>query len=304
MLNINKLNQILMKTLIKIFTIGAIFSYSCSSDENISDAYGNFEAEKTIISAEGSGKLLTFNIEEGDELKADQLIGQIDTMNLYFKKEQLEAQASTLRSNFTSIDAQLEVSGQQISNLKIEVARFEKLLASKAATQKQYDDITGQLKVAEKQLDAQKTQRLSVENQLKTIDAQLGELNLNISKCVVKNPVNGTVLSKLANTNEMVALGKPLYYIADLKNIKLKVYVTGDQLPSVIIGKEVEVVADAGKGEIKKLKGKVVWISETSEFTPKTVQTKEVRANLVYAVKILVANDGSLKIGMPGEVNF
>lgn len=293
-----------MKTLTKLLAVVAIFGYSCSTDDNKSDAYGNFEAEKTIISAEGSGKLLIFSIEEGDELKADQVIGQIDTMNLYFKKEQLDAQASTLRSNFTSIDAQLAVTNQQIANLKTEVTRVEKLLAAKAATQKQYDDIIGQLKVVEKQLEAQKTQRLSIENQLKTLDAQLGELELNISKCVVKNPISGTVLTKLASANEMVAVGKPLFYIADLKNIKLKVYVTGDQLPDVKLGKEVEVIADAGEGKTTKMKGKVIWISETSEFTPKTVQTKEVRANLVYAVKILVANDGSLKIGMPGEVNF
>lgn len=289
---------------IKLIFASLIFIFSCNTNSTNSDAYGNFESDKTIISAEGNGKLLTLTIEEGDVLEKNKIIGQIDTLNLYFKKQQLLAQYSSLKSNSSYIDAQAAVINQQLNNILIDKNRIENLLKSEAATQKQFDDISGQKKVLEKQFESIKTQKSGLENQLKAISSQIDEINLAISKCLIINPLNGTVLSKLANENEMIAIGKPLYFIADLNNMKLKVYVTGNQLSKVILGKEVLVKIDDIDGKSREMNGKIIWISESAEFTPKTVQTKDVRANLVYAVKILVENDGGLKIGMPGEVVF
>ena len=298
-----KLNHLIMNRLFIIIVV-TLFITACSDSGDSSDAYGNFEADKTVISAEAQGKLLSFNLEEGDLLEAGNVVGQIDTLNLYYKKEQLMAQLASLKSNFTNIDAQTAVVNQQKENLITNQKRVHHLFKSKAATQKQVDDIDGQVIVAEKQVEAINTQKLSLQNQIVVLDNQIKAIDYALEKSTVINPVKGRVLAKLSMANEVVAPGRPLYTIADLSLIKLKVYVSGSQLSKVKLGKEVKVLVDGEGGKIKEYQGKVVWISGSAEFTPKTIQTREDRINLVYAVKIAVENDGSLKIGMPGEVIF
>ena len=289
---------------IYVFFIAVLFITACSNKEQTSDAFGNFEVDKTIISAEAQGKLLTFNLEEGDLLDAGKVIGQIDTLPLYYKKEQLMAQLASLKSNFTNIDAQRAVVIQQKENLITNQKRVHKLFESTAATQKQVDDIDGQVTLVEKQIEAVNTQKLSLQNNIKIIDNQIKELNYALEKSTIINPIKGRVLTKLTMENEVVGPGKPLYTIADMSHLKLKVYVSGTQLSKVKLGHEVTVLIDGQEGKLKELKGKIIWISGTAEFTPKTIQTREDRVNLVYAIKIEVNNDGSLKIGMPGEAKF
>jgi len=281
-----------------------IFFSSCSNDTNTSDAYGNFEVKKTMVSAEGNGRLLSFNLDDGQMLHKGQAVGQIDSLALYLQKEQMHAQKRVTLSGLNDIEAQLAVLDQQKVNLQINKDRINRLFEAKAATQKQVDDIQAQADLLEKQKIATKTQKIRLFDQVKVFDRQIDMLNLSIQKCSIVSPIEGRVLNTLARKGEMVALGKPLFSIANLELMDLKVYVSGAQLPFVIIGDEVEVYIDKNQDENEILSGRISWIAETAEFTPKTIQTKEERVNLVYAVKIQVKNDGRIKIGMPGEVVF
>lgn len=281
-----------------------IFLASCADDKNTADAYGNFEVKKTVISAEGNGKLLVFNLEDGQFVQKGEAIGQIDTMVLNLQKMQLFAQKRATLSGLQDIDAQLAVLIQQKVNLQINKDRIDRLFAAKAATQKQVDDLQAQADLLVVQQKAIKTQKIRLYDQVKVFDRQVDLLNLSIQKCAVLSPIEGRVLNTLSREGEMVAIGKPLYTIAKLSLLDLKVYVSGAQLSLVNIGDEVEVYIDKNQEENQKLVGLVSWIAESAEFTPKTIQTKEERVNLVYAVKIQVKNDGRLKVGMPGEVVF
>lgn len=292
-----------MRTMIQVIALALLLS-ACADTETRSDAYGNFEAEKRIVSAEGNGKLLRFDVEEGDFLKAGQIIGQVDTADLYLKKLQLQANVQALQSQYHNISTQSEVSEQQIRNLQKDLGRITELLEEGAATQKQFDDLEGQIRVVEKQVAAVESKRQNISAQIETIEQQIAQVNLAIQRCTIINPVDGTVLSRMVQSHEMTAIGKPLYTLADIRMMKLKAYVSGDQLPHISIGQEVNVLIDESKQENVKLKGRVIWISESSEFTPKIIQTKEERVALVYAIKVLVENNGELKIGMPGEINF
>jgi HlyD family secretion protein len=277
--------------------------FSCSNKEQKSDAYGNFETDKVTVSAEANGKILSLKVENGDVLKSGQEIGLIDTLDLYYKKEQLKAQQSSLQANFQQIDAQVEVQNQQLENITISKNRIEKLFSKGAATQKQVDDIQGQYDITVKQISATRTQRSSLQQQINSIGKQIEQIELAISKCHIISPLDGTVLSKLSMQGEMAGVGKPIFTIADLTSLNLKAYVSGNQLSSIKIGQKVSVIVDTPDG-VKTLSGTLTWVSESAEFTPKTIQTKEERVNLVYAIKVRVENDGSLKIGMPGEVDF
>lgn len=281
-----------------------LFFASCSNDTNTSDAYGNFEVKKTMVSAEGNGLLLSFGIDDGQFLEKGQIIGQIDTLALHLQKEQLFAQKKATLSGLNDIEAQMAVIDQQKLSLIINKDRIERLLEAKAATQKQLDDIQAQFDLLEKQKAATKTQKIRLFDQVKVFDKQVDLLNLSIQKCQIKSPISGRVLNTLAHEGEMIAIGKPLFSIANLDVLDLKVYVSGSMLPYVKIGDEVEVYIDKNKEENQKLNGKISWIAESAEFTPKTIQTKEERVNMVYAVKIQVKNDGRIKTGMPGEVVF
>ncbi len=281
---------------------------ACENGKELSDAYGNFEAEDVLISAEGNGKLMKLDIEEGVSLKEGQIVGLVDTMQIYLQKVQLEARLRALDQKLQDAEPDILVLQKQLENFVREQARLEKLVANNAATTQQLDDINGQVKVVQQQMQAARD-KVSLANQsilseADPIRAQIRLLDDQLDKCRVVNPVSGTVLLKLANQGEVVSMGKPLYKIAPLNPLTLRVYVSGAQIEALSLGQEVEVLVDRQEGQLKAFTGRVSWISDEAEFTPKTIQTKEERINLVYAVKIKVENDGSLKIGMPGEANW
>jgi HlyD family secretion protein len=277
---------------------------SCNSNKERSDAYGNFEAVETTISAEANGKLLSFKLEEGQTLNAGVPVGLIDTVDTQLKLLQLKAQVTSVSSRTDNLNAQIAVVDKQTENLMTDKKRIEGMFKDKAATQKQLDDINGAVDVASKQKDAITIQFKGVKDDASVVRRQIDQLKDQIRKCHIINPFKGTVLAKYVEPNEMVTMGKAMYKIADVSTLDLKVYVSGSQLSEVKIGKEVKVLIDKTNGTIKKMTGKVSWVSDQSEFTPKIIQTRDERVNLVYAVKIKVKNDGSLKIGMPAEVNF
>jgi len=289
---------------ILVILLSAALLQGCNNSQDVSDAYGNFEADKTLISAEVTGRIMELNIEEGDLLSAGQIVGQIDSLDLHLKKEQMEAQILALKANFDQINAQLEVQQQQLENIEISKERTENLKKEGAATQKQVDDVQGQYELAKKQLIAINSQRNALTQQINALQEQKKQIELNLQKSTLSNPVNGSVLNKYAMTGEMAMAGKALYAVADLSSLKLKAYISGQQLSQIKLGQQVTVLIDAPDGKLESLSGSIVWVSETAEFTPKTIQTREDRVNLVYAFKVKVPNDGRLKIGMPGEVVF
>ncbi len=277
---------------------------ACRNNGDKADAYGNFEATEVMVSAMAQGEIFSLVIEEGQELKAGEIIGLIDTTELFLKEEQLIKGIEAVRTRMLTIKAQMDVQIQQKKNLVVNQKRLEKLFSDGAATQKQVDDINGAVDLINAQITATSSQEQQVLAEIETMNIQVDQVKEKLSKCYISNPVDGTVLIKYAEAGEVAAPGKPLFKIADLNLMKLKVYVSGDQLPHIKIGQKVEVQIDKTKKENSSLGGTISWISSTAEFTPKTIQTKEERVTLVYAVKILVPNDGSIKIGMPGEVNF
>lgn len=281
-----------------------LFISSCGKNEKRSDAYGNFEAVETIVSAEATGKLIDFNIEEGQLLEKDVTVGNIDADQLSLKKQQLEAQKNTIKTKFKNVFSQINVYREQKKVNQTEKNRIERLLKDDAATTKQLDDVNGNLNILDKQIASIESQNSTTMQELKGLDTQIEQIQDQINKSAVINPVKGTVLMKLAEQSEIVNYGKPLYKIADISMMELRVYVSGEQLPGIKLGQMVRVLIDSGKGGFRELEGTISWISSKSEFTPKIIQTKEERVNLVYAVKVKVANDGLLKIGMPGEVIF
>jgi HlyD family secretion protein len=286
------------------FGLLIVLTLSCNKNNNLSDAYGNFEAVQVTVSAETQGKILTMNVEEGTEPDSGQVVAIIDTTDFYLKKLQLQSQIGAVGVKKSNITGQIEVQIQQKNNLVIEKNRIVKLIAQKAATQKQLDDVEGAIELIDKQIASTKTQNPGVTEEIAVIQRQIDQLNESIRKCYIQNPLKGTVLSKYAETGEIALPGRALYKIADLSVMELKVYVSGDQLAQVKTGHKAEVIIDDQTGADRKLTGTVSWVSPKAEFTPKIIQTKEERVNLVYAVKIRVPNDGSLKIAMPAEVNF
>jgi len=277
---------------------------ACNTNKEQSDAYGNFEAIETTISAEANGTLLSFNLEEGQTLNAGVPIGLIDTVDTQLKLLQLKAQFTSVGSRTDNMNAQIAVIDKQADNLQIDKNRIAGMFKDKAATQKQLDDVNGALDVVSKQKEAVTVQFKGVKDDAAVVRRQIDQLKEQISRCHIINPVKGTVLAKYVEPNEMVTMGKALYKIADISTLDLKIYVSGSQLSDVKIGKDVKVLIDRTNGTTKNFNGKVSWIADQSEFTPKIIQTRDERVNLVYAVKVKVKNDGSLKIGMPAEVNF
>jgi len=279
------------------------FLISCASDKDQSDAYGNFEVTEVIISAQANGRLLQLNLEEGQTIVSNTVVGFIDSIGLVLKKEQIEETINTVASKLNNFDAQINVQEQLKLNALKDQVRIEQMFKESAATQKQQDDINGNLKVLDKQILSIRSQRKSVMSEIESLKKQRDQVSESIFNCQIINPINGTVLTKIAEEGEITSFGKPLYKIADLNELQLKVYISGNQLAEAKLGQEVLVLIDNGN-DYKQLKGKVSWISSKAEFTPKTIQTKEERVNLVYAMKVNVANDGTLKIGMPGEIRF
>lgn len=278
---------------------GSLF-FACKNNEK-ADGYGNFEATEITVSAENSGKLMQFNVEEGQLLKKGDYVGFIDTIPLSLKRDQLLASKAIIYSKSSSVLSQKNVLKAQLKTAFINKNRIENLIRENAGTQKQLDDINGEINVMQKQIKSVESQNSPVIDELGSIDVQLKQVEDLLQKSNIINPVNGTVLTKYAEVNELSSFGKPLYKIADLSTMELRVYVSETQLSNLKIGQEVTVKVDDNK-EMKSFKGSIIWIASEAEFTPKIIQTKEERVNLVYAVKVAVKNDGSLKIGMPAEM--
>ena len=280
---------------------------SCNKNANY-DAQGSFEATEVIISSEATGRILNFDIEEGENVMVDSVIGVIDSIQLHLQRKQLTAQLSALLSSRPDKEKQVASLREQISTQKRELLRIENMLKDGAATQKQYDDIKAQINIFENQLSATLStldnNTASINENAAALEAQIAALDDRIAKCCIISSVNGTILSKYAEAGELASMGKPLMKVANLENIYLRAYFTSDQLSKVNLGDEVTVTADFGGDERYDYPGRVAWISSESEFTPKNIQTKDSRANLVYAVKIAVKNDGRLKIGLAGEVKL
>jgi len=276
---------------------------SCKQNKDVSDAYGNFEAVETTISSEANGRIIWLNITEGQILAEGDTIGLVDTTDLHFKKLQLVAQRSAIGSKSANINAQAAVYNQQKANLSIDLQRIENLLKEQAATPKQLDDVTGSIEVIDRQTASIKTQLSAVGDEIKAIDAQIAQIDEALNRCYLVSPIEGTVLARFAETGEVTAFGKPLYKIANLSTMDLRVYISGDMLSLVKTGQQARVFIDSTEG-LSELEGQVTWVSPSAEFTPKIIQTREERVNLVYAVKLKVVNDGRLKIAMPAEVIF
>ena len=280
----------------------------CEEQNDLADAYGNFEARELIVSAEANGKILQLDIQEGQQLQANQLVGFLDTTQLHLKKQQLLASIRTISGKQQDVEPQIEVYNSSKENLLREKNRIEALLKDKAATPKQLDDINSQIEVIDQQIEAARAQNKTFNRGLlgetDPIRIQIAQIEDQIKKSYIINPIKGTVLLKLAENSEFVNMGKPLYKIADLSEMELRIFVSGAQLHNMKLGQEVAVFIDEDEESNRQLSGTISWISDKAEFTPKIVQTKEERVNLVYAVKVSVENDGSLKIGMPGEVRF
>ena len=290
-----------------VYIVAAMLAVSCGTEAEF-DAQGTFEATEVVISSEAAGRILSFDIEEGMEIDAGEPLAVIDSVQLHLQRSQLEAQLSALLNSRPDVQTQVASLREQIATLKVEQRRIENMLSDRAATEKQKDDVDAQIRILESQLSATlstlKTNTSTINSNAEAIRVQISALDDRIAKCRALSPISGTVLVKYAQEGELATVGRPLVKIADLNNIYLRAYFTSDQLANIKLGDEVTVTADFGGEERYDYVGRVAWISAESEFTPKTIQTKDSRANLVYAVKIAVENDGRLKIGLAGEVKL
>ena len=288
-----------------VYIAAVVLAASCGTEAEF-DAQGTFEATEVVVSSEATGRILNFEVEEGMAVEVNQMVGAIDSVQLHLQRKQLVAQQSALLDSRPDVKKQVAALREQIAKQNEELRRVENMLKDGAATKKQKDDIEAQIKILERQLDATLStldkNTSTINNNSAALEAQIAALDDRISKCHIISPIGGTVLVKYAEAGELASVGKPLMKIADLDNIYLRAYFTSDQLANIKLGDEVKVVADFGGEERYDYTGRVAWISSESEFTPKTIQTKDSRANLVYAVKIAVENDGRLKIGLAGEV--
>ena len=305
-----------------ITAIASLLIISCNRSESDFDASGTFEADETVVSSEMPGKILSFNVEEGMRLPKDSIVGSVDATNIDLQQQQVEASIHALNEKTANVNPQVEllqnqlaVQQSQLDNLLHERTRIENLLKSDAATPKQLDDINSQIDVVKKsmavtqqQINVKKndiaTQNRSILSEAEPLKKRVAQLEDQQQRANIVNPVTGTVITKYAEAGEITSSGKALYKIADLSELNLRAYVTGVQLPAIKLGQQVKVMIDQGEKKYKEYTGNIIWISDKAEFTPKTIQTKEERANLVYAIKVKVKNDGFLKIGMYGEVKL
>jgi len=303
-------------------TLTAIIIFSCNNNENQFDASGSFEADEVIVSAQLSGQLLAFNVNEGDTLSKGTIVGNIDSITVLLQKQQVQATIQALHEKTTDVQPQIKllkdqlaVQQTQLNNLLKDQQRFESMLKDGAVTQRQVDEITTQVDATRKQmlvtqqqinvqLSNTGTQNRSILSEKNPLQKQADQLSEQLSKANIINPVNGTVLTKYAEAGEVTTTGKALYKIADISYLNLRAYITGTQLSTTKLNQTVKVLIDSGATHYREYPGTIIWISDKAEFTPKTIQTKDERANLVYAIKIKVKNDGYLKIGMYGEVKF
>ena len=289
-----------------IILSATIMLASCTSEENAFDATGTFEAKEIIVSTGVGGKIIQLKAEEGDSLTANAIVGTIDTTQLYLRKLQLQAQIKAVLSKQPDINSQIAALQEQIKTANTEKMRIDNLVAAGVGTQKQADDIRSQIAVLQKQLDAQQTAlqitSQSIYQEVAPLTMQIAQVDDQLVQSAILNPVKGTVLTLYAEQGEFTTPGKAIYKIADLSTMTLRAYITGSQLAQIKLGQQVTVKIDNGEKNYSELPGTIYWISEKAEFTPKTIQTKEERANLVYAIKVKVPNNGQIKIGMYGEL--
>lgn len=321
----------------KYILLAAIFSLaSCNNSENSYDACGTFEADEILVTAKANGTILNLNVEEGQTLKLNEKVGEVDPKSVELQKDQIIAsidaidqktnsalpQIQVLQSQISGQSANVSILQEQLQNAVRERNRTANLVAKDAATKKQLDEANGQIKVIQKQISAAQSQlnvlqqqistakeNVSIQNRAilserKPTEKKIAQIDEQLKNNTIESPIAGMVLTKYLNQGEFAIVGKPIFKMANLDLMALKSFVTGDQLPQIKIDQQVKVLIDAGDGKTKELPGKIYWISSKAEFTPKTIQTKNERANLVYAVKIHVKNDGYLKIGMYGDVKF
>ncbi len=285
-----------------------LLAASCVEGNKAYDASGVFESTEVTVSAEGNGKILSLDIQEGDRLEAGQIVGCIDTVQLHLSEVQLEASRRAVGSGRLDISRQIAALESQIGKQRQELDRFTKLEKAGASNRKQVEDIQAQIETLERQLAAQEeslnSSNRNVSGQADALEAQIEQIRDRIRKCVITSPVAGTVLAKYSEAGEFAALGRALFKVADIDNIRLRAYITADQLTTLKLGQQVRVFADQGSYGRKEYAGTLIWISDKAEFTPKTIQTRDERANLVYAVKIAVENDGLIKLGMYGDIKF
>ena len=294
------------KTESGLLFVALLMITSCGNNQNAFDATGTFEATEVTVSSEASGKILSFDVIEGQGVASGKQLGVVDTVQLYLTKLQLMQSMSSVKSNRPDIGKQIAAIKEQITKQKIEQNRVESLLKSEAATQKQLDDILWAIAVLERQQTALQSSlqnnALSIDAQSSAIEVQIAQIDDKLSKSIISSPISGTILAKYAEAGELAVPGKPLFKVADTKRLFLRAYMTLSQLKDVKLGQNVKVYADFGGDNRREYTGTVTWISEKSEFTPKNIQTKDDRENLVYAVKIAIENDGYVKIGMYGEM--
>jgi HlyD family secretion protein len=296
-----------MKSTLKFFVMTLMIA-SCNSDDQTFDASGTFEAIEVIVSSEVSGTIRQFDAAEGKSVKKGEPLGWIDSTQLHLKKKQLLAQVDAILSKKPNMAAQLASYQVQLKAAQREQQRVLNLFEAGAATQKQVDDVNAQVDVIERQTEAHRSS-LDITSQgliseTLPLSAQVEQIDDQLQKSRIINPIDGTILTQYAEAYEVVVPGKPLYKVADLADLELRAYITGKQLPLIKLNQKVKVLVDGGETEYKEYEGVITWISSKAEFTPKTIQTKEERADLVYAVKVRVRNDGFLKIGMYGEVDL
>lgn len=282
-----------------------VFAISGCSNNETSDAYGQFEAIETTISSELSGKLLQFTAREGKELNTNQQVAYVDSTKLALQRQEMKAQLESIEARITNINAEVEVQKEKLALAETNLDRLEALKKDGATTQQKLDDAEARVRTIEKRIDALQTQKQSVRAEINATQSRIAQLKDQIEDALVVNPIRGTVLTTFVEPFELVQRGQPLYRIANLDTLELRVYVSGAQLPNIKIGQEVEVLVDKNAEENQAMSGRISWIASEAEFTPEQIQTKEERVTQVYAVKVQVPNsDGTLKIGMPGEVNF
>lgn len=276
----------------------------CATDDK-SDAYGQFEATETTISTQVSGELLRFGVEEGRKLTSARQVGLVDTSKLVLQRNELLARLESIESKIANINAEVEVRKSELERAQKDLKRIQSLSKDGAATQKQLDDAEARVRTLRRQIEALQTQKQSVRAEVSATQAKIAQLDDQIDEATIMNPVNGTVLTTFVEPHELVQKGQPLYRIANLDTLILRVFVSGAQLPGVKLGENIEVLVDKNAQENQAMTGRVSWIASEAEFTPQQIQTKEERVSQVYAVKVRVPNpNGTLKIGMPGEVNF
>ena len=296
------------------FIFSFLFS-NCGSNEKEYDATGTFEATEVTVAAEQSGALVRFDVNEGDEMALGQEVGLVDTTQIWLKIQQMVATKEVYKSQKPDMEKQIAATRQQLAKARQDQQRYKELVADGAAPSKMLDDATSQVKVLQKQLDAQistlSSQLSTLNSQLSTTDVQVRQLQDQLQKCHIVTPIAGTVLEKYVERGEFVAVGKPLFMMADTKQMFIRAYVTSAQLKDIKVGQKAKVFADYGDGQKttvstsrQEYDGTVCWISSRSEFTPKTILTDDERADLVYALKVAIKNDGYVKIGMYGEVSF